>query len=313
MNSNRQVIQLALHAKGPYTVLLFVVPLMVLPGAVTGLVAKGVFDILQGVESVSALSGWIGFAVGGTVDQKINLVYWLVGGLVTMHLLHIFPYFFGYYWFNRMNFLITSVLQRNMLSSIYRRPGAEGLPDSAGEAISRFRGDPGEVAGFLFASHNLFVNLLVGALALVLLMSVNVLVTTIVFLPLLVIVAVAHVASAKVQKYRLASRETTGKVTGIIGEFFGAIQAVQVAGAENRVMNHFRKFNEARRKAGLKDLLFNNLLGAVFGGVSTIGLGVVLLLVGREMRSGAFSAGATARWQPPVRKCIIAHPVETSR
>ena len=63
------------------------------------------------------------------------------------------------------------------------------------------------------------------------------------------------------------------------------------------MVDHFRKFNEARRKAGLKDLLFNNFLGAVFGGVSTIGLGIVLLLVGREMRSGAFSAGDFALYQ----------------
>ena len=43
---------------------------------------------------------------------------------------------------------------------------------------------------------------------------------------------------------------------GAIGELFGAVQAVQVACAENRIIEHFRQFNERRRVAGLKDVLF---------------------------------------------------------
>ena len=293
----RHVLELVRHVMGPYIIMLFIVPLMVMPNAVTGLAAKGVFDVLQGFETVSLISDWVTFEVGTTVEDKLNVVFWLIGGLVTLHVLHAIPYFVGFYWFNRLMHLITSLLQKNMLASLYRRPGAESLPDSAGEAISRFRGDAQEAANFVWSTHNFFANILVGALALVLLMSVDAMVTSIVFLPLLIVVMAAHVAQARVKRYREAARETTGKVTGLIGEVFGAVQAVQVAGAEDRVIRHFKKINLERRKAGLRDLLFNNILGAVFGGVSTIGLGMVLLLVGQKMRSGDFTAGDFALYQ----------------
>tara|TARA_B100000315_G_scaffold56297_1_gene50613 strand:- start:23834 stop:25645 length:1812 start_codon:yes stop_codon:yes gene_type:complete len=297
LNSKRLIFRLAGHAKGTYLILLLVFPVMSIPDAMTGLIAKGVFDILQGAETVSAVSGKLSFAVGTSTTERIDFTFLLVGFLFTLHLLHAIPYFAGYYWYVRLRMVLTALLTRNMLSSVYSRPGAEGLPDSAGEAISRFRGDTEQVAGFVYSSQHVVSSLLVGIAALMLLMTVDVMLTLIVFLPLLVVVIVAHVASARVQKYRRASRETTGDVTGAIGEFFGAVQAVQVAGAEDRVINHFSKFNEKRRQAGLKDLLFGNIMEAIFRGVSTIGLGMVLLLVGREMRTGAFTAGDFAMYQ----------------
>ena len=54
---------------------------------------------------------------------------------------------------------------------------------------------------------------------------------------------IANVASGRIQHYRRASRQATGSVTGFIGEFFGAVQAVKVAGAEQNVIDHFNKLN----------------------------------------------------------------------
>lgn len=47
----------------------------------------------------------------------------------------------------------------------------------------------------------------------------------------------------------------------------------------------------------MKDLLFNNILSAIFGGVSTVSLGIVLILVGSQMRTGEFTAGDFALFQ----------------
>lgn len=184
-----------------------------------------------------------------------------------------------------------------MLNSVFRLPGAISLSDTPGEAISRFRGDADLAVGLILSSQNLIANLLLGFVAMGLLMTVNATITFIIFLPLFTIVIVAHVASARVEKLREASREATGEVTSVIGEVFGAVQAVQVACAEDRVIGHFRKFNEIRRKTGLRDLLLGGILGVIFQGVGTIGLGLVLILVGRQMRAGAFSAGDFALFQ----------------
>ena len=297
MNSNKLILQLALNFKSTYFVLLLLYPIILLPTAATGLIAKSVFDILQGAESISIVFDSVSINVGPTNEQKIALTFSLIGILVLMHVIHVLPHFTALYYLAKQQFQLTSLLQRNMLFSLYRRPGADGLPQSPGEAISRFRGDPLQIAGFIFSSQNLFASALVGSIAFAILLSVSQTLTLIVFVPLVLIVGAAHIASAKIQKYREASRKTTGDVTHAIGEFFSGIQAIQVAGAEACVMEHFRDLNEKRREAGLKDLLFNNVLEAVFGGVSTIGLGIVLLLVGKEMRSGAFSAGDFALYQ----------------
>jgi len=50
----------------------------------------------------------------------------------------------------------------------------------------------------------------------------------IVFLPLLAIVAVAQVVTRRLQQSRAASQVATSRVTGALGEIFGAVQAVQI-------------------------------------------------------------------------------------
>ena len=295
--NNKLVLRLALHGKGLYLLLLFAFPILVIPEAMTGLVAKATFDILQGAESVSLVLDWSTFSVGQSNEEKIKTVLWIVCGLIFLRIIMIGPLILGYYWLVRLQYLVTPLLQRNMLDSIYRKPGAEKLPTSPGDIISRFRGDAGQVYSFIFSTQAMASNLIIGTCALTLLLSVNVSVSQIVVFPILVIIITARIASVRIQKYRQAGRESTGRVTGFIGEIFSSIQLVKVANAEDRIVKQFRELNSTRRTAGLKDLLFNNVLSAIFGGLSTIGLGTVLIMVGDELRAGTFTAGDFALFQ----------------
>ncbi|MEM7365598.1 MAG: ABC transporter ATP-binding protein [Pseudomonadota bacterium] len=293
----QQIIRLMGHVRWYYLVLLVVFPITELSWGISGLAAKGVFDTLQGVSQIDIAWELIVIPVGETPDERLSLIYWIIGGLVGFTVLLSLPMFIQVFWSSRMMYLMHSLLSRNMLMSVYRRPGAEGLPDSAGEAISRFRGDVGQASGFVSNSQWFVSELVLGLLALVLLVSVDPWVTAIVFTPMLFVIFCAELAETRVQRYRKAAREATGRVTGLLGEAFGAVQAIQVATAEERILERFRRFNEERRSTGLKDLLFNNILGAVFGGVSTISLGIVLILVGSQMRTGEFTAGDFALFQ----------------
>jgi ATP-binding cassette subfamily B protein len=122
-------------------------------------------------------------------------------------------------------------------------------------------------------------------------LRINVRITLVVFLPLVVVVVAANWAMSGIQKYRQASREATGSVTDFIGEMFGAVQAVKVAAAEPRIMVRFRTLNETRRRATLKDRLFNELLNSVFGNAVNLGTGIILLLAGQAMRARSFTVG----------------------
>jgi ATP-binding cassette subfamily B protein len=101
----------------------------------------------------------------------------------------------------------------------------------------------------------------------------------------------ANLATQRVERYRVNYRETSGRVSGFIAETFGAVQAVKLAGAEHRLIDHFRGLNDKRRDAGLIDRLFTELLESIFMNASTIGAGITLIVSASAISAGTFSVG----------------------
>ena len=186
---------------------------------------------------------------------------------------------------------VALLLRRNLLKHILKRPGAATLPDSPGEAVSRFRGDVVEIPLFVIWINDILVGLLIMVLSLILLIQINLSITIIALVPLIIIGFIANSASSRIERYRRASRQVAGKVTGFIGELFGAVQAVKVASAEKSMTAQFDKLNEERRKLSLRERLFDSILDSIFWNTSNIGTGLVLILAGQAMRAGSFTIG----------------------
>ena len=186
---------------------------------------------------------------------------------------------------------VAALLRKNLFEHILRQPGARPVPASPGEAISRFRDDVDEVAFFMAESLILVGFGFFALVAVIVMMRINPRITLVVFMPLVVVVAAANLAMKKIEKYRTAHREATGGVTDFIGELLGSVQAIKVATAEERVVARFRRLNETRRRAALKDRLFNVLLDSLFRNTVNLGIGAILLLAAEEMRAGSFTVG----------------------
>jgi ATP-binding cassette, subfamily B, bacterial len=184
---------------------------------------------------------------------------------------------------------VAALLRKNLFEHILRRPATRAVPGSPGEAISRFRDDVNEVANFMAESLILLGFGFFAAVAVVVMVRINARITAVVVLPLVVVVAVANVAMRNIEKYRQAHRQATANVTDFIGEIFGSVQAVQVATAEGRIVRRFAALNETRRKAALRDRLFNELLDSIFRNTVSLGTGVILLLAAQDMRAGRFT------------------------
>ncbi|GAB4567390.1 MAG: ABC transporter ATP-binding protein [Anaerolineales bacterium] len=184
-----------------------------------------------------------------------------------------------------------TLLRKNLLSHILKRPGASQLPDSAGEAVSRFKGDVQELPLFVILINDVMVGLAIIAVSIVLMTQINPSVTVMALIPLVIVGIVANIATSRIEHYRRASRQSAGKVTGFIGEFFGAVQAVKIATAEKNIINHFHKINDERRKLTVREKLFDEILGSIYRNTSTLGTGVILVLVGQSMRTGSFTLG----------------------
>ena len=186
---------------------------------------------------------------------------------------------------------MSTVLRKNLLRYILRRPGASPLPDSPGEAVSRFKNDVNEIPLFVILINDILVGLAIIVLAILLMLQINPSVTVMALVPLLIVGVIANIAAGRIQHYRRASRQAAGNVTGFIGEFFGAVQAVKVATAEKNVIGHFNKLNDERRVLTVREKLFDDVLSSIYRNTSTLGTGVILILVGQSMRLGNFTLG----------------------
>jgi ATP-binding cassette, subfamily B, bacterial len=186
------------------------------------------------------------------------------------------------------------LLRQNILRHVLRRPGARALPDSPGEAVSRFRGDVEEIGWFALWINDILGMLAFNLVSLVIMLSISVPITLLVMLPFLVVLLIARSTTNKIEQYRRASRKYTGMVSGFIGEMFGAVQAVKVATAEEGVIARFRQMNDERRTVAIKDRMFNEVLHSLFVNSVNIGTGVILIVAAGAMREGSFTVGDLA-------------------
>jgi ATP-binding cassette subfamily B protein len=118
--------------------------------------------------------------------------------------------------------------------------------------------------------------------------------TLLVFTPLVIVIVIAERAGTRIRRYRVAAREATGRITSVIGEMFGSVQSIKVAGAERSVIHHFAGLNDERRQAMVRDRVLTASLESVFWNTLNIGTGLILILSAEAMGNGEMTVGQFA-------------------
>ena len=254
---------------------------LLLIAMVPGMISRAFFDSLPaGVTSpegdLLGLPGWLWWLCLFTVLASLGRAVSGFGCQLTNG-----PFMFE----------CAALLQRNLLQRILQLPGARSLPGTPGEAISRFRDDADETPSFMMGFNDMVGAAAFAVIALATMLRIDATITLLVFLPLALVVFVVNRARDHLETYRRATREATGDVTGFVGEMVSAVQAIQVAGAEERVVGHFRALNDRRRETAVRDRVFDQILASVFWNTVNLGTGAILFLAGRKMQSGAFTVG----------------------
>ncbi len=246
---------------------------MYLTQLLPGLVAQRAFDSLQhGTADVPSILWIAALFVGvGTAHAGLLLGGWIVD--------------VGF------RFGVTGVLQRNMLMEVLRRPGARSLDRTPGEALSVFRDDVEHAENGADWTIDMIGNVLFAAAAMTVLVRVNATIAIFVFAPLAAIVLLVQSVTTRLRHTRAASQVATSLVTGALGEIFGAVQAVQLARAERGVVEHFRRLNDARRRAMLRERGLQLTTQSIYWNTVNIGTGLILLLGAQSMRAGSFTVG----------------------
>lgn len=185
-----------------------------------------------------------------------------------------------------------TLLQRNTLAGILRGFGRFGLPVPAGDAISRFRDEPvaitmGSMDGVAdLVGRGLFA--LVGG---AIMWRIDPVLTLAAFAPVLVSSLVSDALGTRSAVNAAAARQSTGQLTGFLGELVGANLAVRVSGAAPHVVQRLAEMSDTRRRLSLRDRVFAEAVNSMNFHLVHVGTGAVLLLGASKIRSGAFSVG----------------------
>jgi ATP-binding cassette subfamily B protein len=190
-----------------------------------------------------------------------------------------------------LRFVVDSLVRKNLLLGIFRRPGARAIDDAPGAVANHFRDDAAQAQILVTLSYDVLTAALFVVAALWIMARTSPEMTLFVFLPLVAVIVIAQRAFERMAGYRRASRAATSDAAGLLGEALEAVEAVQLAGAEERVVAHFRRLSDARRRAMLRDSVATRLLEAVTSNAVGIGTGVILLLGAGAMRDGRFTVG----------------------
>lgn len=199
--------------------------------------------------------------------------------------------FFSFGAWIRFFFTTGDLIRRNVFERIMERPGAASIPNSPGEAISRFDGDVDEIPVFTIWINDLLGFTFFSIAALAVMFTIDFTITLVVVVPLIFVIWIANRTQQRVVMYRRAHRRAAGHIMGFIAEVFGSVQAIKVSNAELPVTDQFKELNRIRKKAALQDRLFNALLESVFWNARSIGTGIVLLMAASAMRRGSFTIG----------------------
>ncbi len=239
---------------------------------VPGLIIREFFDMLSGESRLNvSIWGLMALFVATAAARIVNI---LIGALAdTNH-----------------RFRMSALLRRNVLESMLATPKS-ARDVSPGETVNILEEDGKQVEDAISWSVDTMGMTGFAIVSAIILVGISPKLTLLVFFPLIAVMVVSQAASDRLEKYRRESRKATALFTEAIGEAFGSVQAIKVAGAEDRVTAHLRGLGDKRRDAMLKDKLLSQVLDSVFENASKVGIGIILLIAAGMIQSGELSVG----------------------
>ena len=173
----------------------------------------------------------------------------------------------------------TLQLQRNLLRWLLEARGSRVLVKAPGEAVSTFRDDVEDLLEYVenYVDGGGIAVYAIGSVAVM--ASIDAGLTAILLAPLILVVAVSQALGPQIRNRRRIMRQATEEVTGLIGETFGAVQAVKLAAAEEPMLAEFHRRNQVRRRAALRDTFLTEALMSLNTNMSTLTVAIVLLSV----------------------------------
>ncbi len=239
---------------------------------VPGFIAREYFNKLFDGGNTSSLV-WILAMFAGVVAARVVIGYF---GAVTYYM---------------QSFIVSALVRRNMFEIIFKKHAAEAIPMTSGKALNCINDDVEQLVDTIGYILDTVGTAIFSIIAIIILVSINPLITVLVVTPLVVVVLLSRKANNRIEKYRRASRSISSEISGFLGEIFNAVQVVKASGNEKTMVKHLNKLNRERHSMMLKDTLFTQLLDSLYDNIVNIGTGLVLILIASSMKAGSFKVG----------------------
>jgi ATP-binding cassette subfamily B protein len=189
-----------------------------------------------------------------------------------------------------------TLLRANMLAAQVASGGPEAGPPvaSAGAAVTHFRDDTEDVANFVDGMVDVSGGLAFTVLAGFVLGAADARAALVLLLPLAGVALATRALDQRIKVYRMADREATADVTGLVGDVMAAATTVKVNAAVDPMVERLRVLVDARRETAVRDRVLDEGVQAFSQGAADVGLGLVLLVSAGAIVSGSFGLGDLA-------------------
>lgn len=216
--------------------------------------------------------------------------------LVVLEVARMTAIHFGALTWTRVWMHMQTLLRANLLAAQVASGGPEaGQPvGSAGEAITHFRDDAEDVAQFVDGLVDVSAGLAFTMLAGVVLGVTDLAAAAVLVVPLVVVGVATKLLDSRIKQYRLADREATAAVTGLVGDVMAAATTVKVNDAGEALLSRLQVRVDRRRETAVRDRVLETGLDAFSRGAADVGLGAVLLVAAGAIASGSFGVGQLA-------------------
>jgi len=189
--------------------------------------------------------------------------------------------------------LMESLPQANMLDAQVASGGPLAAPpvEGPGAALTRFRDDPRDVAMFLDGWLDVGGGFVFGAIAVGVMMSIDVQMSVLVLLPMALVAVTTRVLGSRIQTARRADLEATSSVTGILRDVFHGVTVLRLHDARHAAVEEVARRCESRRRTAVRDRVLTEGISAAALSSVDLAIGLVLVVAAGSLGSSEFSVG----------------------
>ena len=184
------------------------------------------------------------------------------------------------------------LVRSNLVRLIAAKPGALAAARSSSETVSRVRDD---ADGSCLVVEEMVDGLGViafAAAAIVIMGTVDWLITTVVVVPIVLSALAAELVRARVMALRGATRAAAANVAEFVGEVFGSFATFKLSANRAGVARHLQGLNEARRRTAVREKVLAQVLEAIADNTAVVCTAVLLVFLAFSARGAEFTVGA---------------------